>query len=126
MRRKRGVVPWRVLNFFTSLGLLDGTIRVSLWKDLIRFHEDPHHPDRRLLDAKVSEEQLDAELCKFLQQYGETYFVKENLTPETQVYKKSYSTIEYVRPFKVLVVADPIQNCGAIRTLTESLSHSFQ
>ena len=88
--------PLAVQKLFDSLGLLPcATTRLSLWQDLIRFHEDPFHEYRKYMTLSQNREELKSEVHKFLRQHGEHYFSLQHLEPGVAVYKENPSTEEY-------------------------------
>ena len=88
--------PLAVQNLFDSLGLLPcATIRLSLWQDLERFHEDPLYEYRKYMTLSQNREEIRSEVHNFLRQYGNRYFSKQYLEPGVAVYDESSSTEEY-------------------------------
>ena len=95
--------PAAIGHFFNALDLsVDYNLRVSLWLDLVRFHEDPLHPHRRSMHYRTGKALVHIELRNFLRLHGHHYFSEENLTFGARVYKDSLSSKKYATGLELL------------------------
>ncbi|KAL9117581.1 MAG: hypothetical protein Q9187_005880, partial [Circinaria calcarea] len=82
---------------FSQLGLRSHCEeRVQLFKDLVRFHEDPKYPQRRVMTLSPDDHLLNAELHVFLREHGERYFghERQHLKRDSPFFNDQMSTQE--------------------------------
>lgn len=102
------MAPRDVEDRFSELGLRSHCEeRVQLFNDLVRFHEDPKYPHRRVMTLRPNDHLLNDELHVFLREHGKRYFghERQHLKKDSPFFNDQMSTGESVPSISVSLLS---------------------